>query len=237
MQGNVRLFEIGTAFFAGETPANLPGPKKAGLPREEMHVAALVMGQRLPTHFSKPNPDSYDEWDIKYLAETVAAAAFPGAELKLVPASGEILWDITAAGTSVGVARRMKLDAPVWARPAFGLEINLEAIEQTTAKSKRYRAIPATPRAQVDLALVAATSVTAAQIEAVVRREAGELLETLTLFDEFTGQGIPEGSRSLAWALTFRDPERTLKDKEVQGRTEKIVKALEGELGVRQRTT
>jgi phenylalanyl-tRNA synthetase beta chain len=125
----------------------------------------------------------------------------------------------------------------VWARPAFGLEINLEAIEQTTAKSKRYRAIPATPRAQVDLALVAATSVTAAQIEAVVRREAGELLETLTLFDEFTGQGIPEGSRSLAWALTFRDPERTLKDKEVQGRTEKIVKALEGELGVRQRTT
>jgi phenylalanyl-tRNA synthetase beta chain len=79
--------------------------------------------------------------------------------------------------------------------------------------------------------------VTAAQIEAVVRREAGELLETLTLFDEFTGQGIPEGSRSLAWALTFRDPERTLKDKEVQGRTEKIVKALEGELGVRQRTT
>jgi phenylalanyl-tRNA synthetase beta chain len=89
----------------------------------------------------------------------------------------------------------------------------------------------------VDLALVASTSVTAAQIEAVVRREAGELLETLTLFDEFTGQGIPEGSRSLAWALTFRDPERTLKDKEVQGRTEKIVKALEGELGVRQRTS
>jgi phenylalanyl-tRNA synthetase beta chain len=78
--------------------------------------------------------------------------------------------------------------------------------------------------------------VTAAQIDAVIRREAGDLLETLTLFDEFTGHGIPEGSRSLAWALTFRDPERTLLDKEVQGRTEKIVKALEGELGVRQRT-
>jgi len=89
----------------------------------------------------------------------------------------------------------------------------------------------------VDLALIASTRVTAAQIEAVIRREAGELLETLTLFDEFIGQGIPEGSRSLAWALTFRDPERTLKDKEVQERTAKIVKALEGELGVRQRTS
>src|SRR5436190_14830638 len=46
MQGNVRLFEIGTAFFAGDDPAALPGPKKAALPREEMHVAALAMGQR-----------------------------------------------------------------------------------------------------------------------------------------------------------------------------------------------
>jgi phenylalanyl-tRNA synthetase beta chain len=238
MQGNVRLFEVGTAFFAGEDAANLPGPKKAMLPREQIHVAALVMGQRLPTHFSKPNPDSYDEWDIKYLAETVAAAAFPGSEVKLVPGSGggEILWDISVGGKSVGAARRMKLDAPVWARPAFGLEINLEAIEQSAVKNKAYRAIPLTPRAQVDLALVAATSVTAAQIDAVIRREAGDLLETLTLFDEFIGQGIPEGSRSLAWALTFRHPERTLQDKEVQGRTEKIVKALEGELGVRQRT-
>jgi phenylalanyl-tRNA synthetase beta chain len=237
MQGNVRLFEIGTAFFAAENPANLPGPKKAAVPREEMHVAALVMGQRAPTHFTRAVQPSYDEWDIKYLAETAATAAFPSAAIKLVPGSGEILWDITADGQTVGAARRLKLDAPVWAKPAFGLEINLEAVEQKPGRHKSYIPIPVTPRVQVDLALVAATSVTAAQIDEVIRREAGELLETLTLFDEFIGQGIPEGSRSLAWALTFRDPERTLKDKEVQGRTEKIVKALEGELGVRQRTS
>ena len=237
MQGNVRLFEVGTAFFAGESPANLPGPKKAAIPREEMHVAALLMGQRAPTHFTRAVQPSYDEWDIKYVAETTAAAAFPGAAVKLIPGSGVMLWDISVDAKTVGSARRLKLDAPVWARPAFGLEINLEAIEQTAVKNKAYRPIPLTPRVQVDLALVAATSVTAAQIDEVIRREAGELLETLTLFDEFVGQGIPEGSRSLAWALTFRHPERTLKDKEVQGRTETIVKALEGELGVRQRTS
>jgi phenylalanyl-tRNA synthetase beta chain len=236
MQGNVRLFEIGTAFFAGEEPAPLPGPKKAALPREEMHVAALVMGQRSPTHFTKPLPESYDEWDLKYLADIVATAAFPSSEAKLIPASGDTLWEISVDGRIVGEARRLTLDAPVWAKPAFGLELNLEALEQGQGTSKVFRAIPATPRAQVDLALLAPTSVTAAQIDAVIRREAGDLLETLTLFDEFTGQGIPEGSRSLAWALTFRHPERTLMDKEVQGRSEKIVKALEGELGVRQRT-
>jgi len=237
MQGNVRLFEVGTAFFAGESPANLPGPKKAALPREEMHVAVLVMGQRSPTHFTRAVQPSYDEWDIKYLAETTATAAFPGAAVKLIPGSGELLWNISIDGKTVGRVQRLKLDAPVWARPAFGLEIDLDAIEQTGVRKKAYRAIPLTPRVQVDLALVAATSVTAAQIDEVIRREAGALLESLTLFDEFVGQGIPEGSRSLAWALTFRDPERTLKDKEVQGRTETIVKALEGELGVRQRTS
>jgi phenylalanyl-tRNA synthetase beta chain len=236
MQGNVRLFEIGTAFFAGDEPAPLPGPKRAALPKEEMHVAALVMGQRSPTHFTKPLPESYDEWDLKYLADIVATAAFPSSTIKLIPASGETLWEISVDGHTVGEARRLTLDAPVWAKPAFGLELNLEALAQAQATSKAYRAIPATPRAQVDLALLAPTSVTAAQIDAVIRREAGDLLETLTLFDEFTGQGIPEGSRSLAWALTFRHPERTLMDKEVQGRSEKIVKALEGELGVRQRT-
>jgi phenylalanyl-tRNA synthetase beta chain len=237
MQGNVRLFEIGTAFFAAPDQPSLPGPKKAALPREEMHVAALIMGQRAPTHFTKAIQPSYDEWDIKFLAERAAMAAFPEARIELIPGSGEILWDVSVNGVKVGVARKLTLDAPVWAKPAFGLEINLEAVEQTVLRHKTYQAIPATPRAQVDLALIGPTSVTAAQIEEVIKREAGELLETLTLFDEFIGQGIPEGSRSLAWALTFRDRERTLRDKEVQGRTEKIVKALEGELGVRQRTT
>jgi len=233
MQGNIRLFEIGTAFFAGEDPAVL----KAALPREEMHVGALVMGQRAPTHFTKAIQPSYDEWDIKFLAETAATAAFPSAVVKMIPGTGETLWEIVVDGHPVGSARRLTIDAPIWAKPAFGLEINLEAIEQGAAQSKAYKAIPATPRVQVDLALLAPVRVTAAQIDDVIRKEAGELLESLTLFDEFSGQGIPEGSRSLAWALTFRHPERTLKDQEVQGRTAKIVAALEGELGVRQRTS
>ncbi|HJQ53163.1 MAG TPA: phenylalanine--tRNA ligase subunit beta [Gemmatimonadaceae bacterium] len=237
MQGNVRLFEIGTAFFADNERAAAPGPKKADLPREEMHAAILIMGQRAPTHFTKAVQPSYDEWDIKFLGEHAAAAAFPEMPIEMVPGAGDVLWDIVVGGTKVGVARRLTLDAPVWAKPAFGVEINLEAREQVPARNKLYRPIPATPRVQVDLALLAPTTVTAAQIDAVIRKEAGELLESLTLFDEFVGQGIQEGFRSLAWALTFRHPERTLKDKEVQGRTDKIVQALAGELSVRQRTT
>ena len=235
MQGNVRLFEIGTAFFPGAAPPESPGPKKAVLPVEEMHVALLVMGQRAPSHFSDLNAGSFDEWDIKHLAEITAEAAFPGMAAELKAGSGEILWEISIDGRKVGAARRVELDAPPWARPAFGLELNLSAIDQRTRPATKYRPLPSTPSAQVDLALVAEEKITAAQIATVIRRESGELLESLKLFDEFRGQGIPEGSRSLAWALTFRHPERTLKDKEVQGRADQIVKALEGELGVRKR--
>jgi phenylalanyl-tRNA synthetase beta chain len=74
-------------------------------------------------------------------------------------------------------------------------------------------------------------------VEEVIRRASGELLERLTLFDEYRGEGVPPGQRSLAWRLTFRHPERTLRDKEIAGRRQKLLRTLEGELGVRQRTT
>ena len=54
---------------------------------------------------------------------------------------------------------------------------------------------------------------------------------------EYRGAGIADGFRSVAWRLTFRHPERTLRDKEVAGRRDKVLRTLEGELGVRQRTT
>jgi len=92
------------------------------------------------------------------------------------------------------------------------------------------------PAIEVDLALVVPDSLRAADVESVITRSAGDLLEKLVLFDEFRGGEIPAGSRSLAWALTFRHSERTLRDREIQGRTEKIVKTLEAELGVKQRT-
>jgi phenylalanyl-tRNA synthetase beta chain len=154
---------------------------------------------------------------------------------ELRPGTAGVLWEVLVGGKVVGTVVRVELDSPPWARPAFGLEINLSGLEQGRPRVTKYNALPTTPSVQVDLALVAESRRSASEIGSVIRRESGELLESLTLFDEFRGQGIPEGSRSLAWALTFRHPERTLKDKEVQARTEKILKALEDELGVRKR--
>jgi phenylalanyl-tRNA synthetase beta chain len=88
-----------------------------------------------------------------------------------------------------------------------------------------------------DLALLVPDDVPAARVEEVARTAVGDLLERLVLFDVFRGGDVPAGSRSLAWRLTLRDPQRTLRDKEVEGRRQKLLRALEGELGVRQRAS
>src|SRR5205814_1824097 len=63
----------------------------------------------------------------------------------------------------------------------------------------------------------------------------GPLLERLEVFDEYRGPGIAAGHRSVAWHCTFRDPERTLRERDVDALLARGLEALEGELGVRRR--
>ena len=93
------------------------------------------------------------------------------------------------------------------------------------------------PAAEFDLALLVPDGATVEQVDRVIRAAAGELLEQLLLFDQYVGAGVEAGHRSLAWRLTFRHPDRTLRDKEIEGRRAKILAALEQELHVRQRST
>jgi phenylalanyl-tRNA synthetase beta chain len=230
MQRNVRLFEIGTVFAEGREPAS-------GAPIERVHAAAVVAGDRRPAHFTEPHPPHYDEWDAKAIAESIARAAWPSATIALDPSVGEVLWIISVDGTAVGSVRRVNADLPVWAAPLYGVEVDLDAHPISSTSAKRYKPIAVMPAIEVDLALIVPNSVTSAQVADAIRGSAGELLEALQVFDEFRGAGIPEGNRSLAWRLTFRHPERTLRDREIQGRTAKILSTLEAALGIRQRTS
>jgi phenylalanyl-tRNA synthetase beta chain len=248
LQNSVRLFEIGSVF-----------EKRAGaLPREELRVGVLVLGPREPAHFGDPkSPEfaewlAYDEWDAKALAALTASAAHPGATVTLEPSTTpDVLWRVVVDGVARGIVRRVSLDAPVWASPAFGVELSLGPIdsaevappgksarrapERVVKTITRYRPLPSMPPAEFDVALLVPDAVRAEAVEAVVRGAAGELLERLELFDLYTGDGVEPGYRSLAWRLTFRHPERTLRDKEIDGRRAKILSALADELNVRPR--
>ncbi len=242
-QGDVRLFEIGSAFARDG----------AGV-AEAMQVGCVVMGRRRPGHFTEAEPPAFDAWDAKQLALDLAALAFPGRQVDCRAAEAPTLWHVVVDEHVVGWVRRMALDAPVWAAPAFGVELRLGPLPYTPVAAPglhardtamatgparthvRFRALPTTPAAEFDLAFVVPDALEAGAVQAVLARAAGDLLERIELFDEFRGTGVPEGHRSLAWRLTFRHPQRTLNEKELAGRRQKLIATVDQELGVAART-
>jgi phenylalanyl-tRNA synthetase beta chain len=196
-------------------------------------VAGVITGARQPRHWSDgaKSPDM-DIWDLKHHFDLAVSVAAPGSVVQPVR-DGAVGWVAVQRGSDVvGQAGPLEADAPPWAGALFGWEVRLEVVEPAAVP---YRALPATPPVEQDLALVLPPAVTAAAVEAVVRRTAGPLLESLVLFDEYRGPGVPSGHRSVAWRCTFRDPNRTLREAEVDAAVSAALKALEGELDVRRR--
>ncbi len=216
---DVRLFEIGTVFRAR------PGQR----PEEVRRVAAVVTGARAPRHWSDRGAPDFDRWDLKGLLEIAVALANPEA---LIQVEGKSWVAVAPDGTAVGRATALAADAPPWAAPVLGLELALDVSPRPPA---RYRPLPATPASERDFALILADGVTAAQVRAVLERVGGALLEKVVVLDEYRGAGIGNARRSVMVRLTFRAPDRTLRDREVDEAERRLLEALESELGVKRR--
>jgi phenylalanyl-tRNA synthetase beta chain len=228
---DIRLFEVGTVFrkTGGERGAG------SGSPVEEWtSVAGVLTGARRPPHWSEAAklPDM-DIWDLKYHFELAVSVAAPSCDVR--PATGGVAgWEAVQRGSGevVGWAGPLEADSPVWAAPLLGFEVRLAAAERVPL---RHGALPLQPPVERDIALVLPPRVTAARVGEVLRQAVGPLLERLEVFDEYRGSGIPPGHRSVAWHCTFRDPERTLRERDVDALLARGLEALEAELGVRRR--
>jgi phenylalanyl-tRNA synthetase beta chain len=220
---DVRLFEVGTVFRLG------PG----GKPEERLSVAAVVTGARRPPHWTEASkvPDM-DIWDLKQHFELAVSVAAPGA--RVLPGDSADVWRAVDTGLrEVGRAGRLAADAPKWAGAVFGFEVEIDVQAQ---RPLTFTPLPGQPATVQDLSLVLPGGVTAEQVEAVVRREGQPLLERLEVLDEYRGPNVPAGTRGVTWRCVFRDPARTLRDREVDEVIRRSLAALEGELGVRRRT-
>jgi phenylalanyl-tRNA synthetase beta chain len=222
---DIRLCEVGTVFRKGAG---------AGAPEEWTSVAGVLTGARRPPHWSEGAkvPDM-DIWDLKYHFELAVSVAAP--ESSVEPATGGAVgWEAVqrGGGSVVGWAGPLEADAPAWAAPLFGFEVRLTAAQRSLVA---YRPLPLQPPVERDVALVLPPGVTAAQVSDILRRTVGPLLERLEVFDEYRGPGVPAGQRSVAWHCTFRDPERTLRERDVDALLARGLAALEGELGIRRR--
>ncbi|HYT84739.1 MAG TPA: phenylalanine--tRNA ligase subunit beta [Gemmatimonadales bacterium] len=222
---DVRLFEVGTVFRPGT----------GGLPDEQLWLGIVLTGARRPPHWSDGGgakvPDM-DIWDLKRHFELAVGVAAPACTVE--PATGGTGWVAVqrGGGEVLGHAGPLEADGPRWAGPLFGCEVRVVVAPPALA---RYQPLPAQPRVLRDVSLVLAAGVLATAVEGVLREAGGALLERLDVIDQYRGAGLPAGTRGVTWRCTFRDPTRTLTDKEVDALLGRMLGALEEQLDVHRR--
>jgi len=118
----------------------------------------------------------------------------------------------------------------------YAFELNLDvALDQLAQRQEAqavfqpYSTYPASDR---DIAFFAPVKVSVSEIERVIQKAAGSLLESVELFDQYRGENVPEGQRSLAFRLVYRTSDRTLTDDEVEPVHQKVRQVLEEKLSV-----
>jgi phenylalanyl-tRNA synthetase beta chain len=114
-------------------------------------------------------------------------------------------------------------------------EIDVEPV-LSTSRLPKAQPLPRFPAVERDLAVVVEEHVAAGTLLASINEAGGELLETARAFDEYHGAQVPEGHKSIAFTLTFRSPERTLTDAEVEKVMGEIKPTLEKRHQARFRT-
>jgi phenylalanyl-tRNA synthetase beta chain len=186
-----------------------------GIPNQPKHLAGLFLGSRLG---SQPGAKSVAAGveDALEAARVVGSAV--GVELTVRQDKPKGLHsgrsaELMVGKVVVGVVGELNPsiskshDLP---RTVGVFEMNLDALFAVAPATVTARPIGTLPAATQDLSLVVKIETPAAEVLAAVREGAGELLEEISLTDDYRGSNVPEGSKSLTFALRFRAMERTL---------------------------
>lgn len=238
------LFEVGRAF---------PVEEGESLPEERQSAAAVLTGPRRTSHWQADAEadagDCFDFFDVKGVVETVfdrlglevefaapeaAAAATPfrdGRSAAVLVAGDDepvgLLGELHPA-----VAANFDLE-PATGEPVLAAELDLDRIVERIPESLQVEPVPVYPEVREDLALIVDESTPAAAVEAALLKAGKPLLCAVELFDVFRGEAIGEGSKSLAYHLTFRAPNRTLRDRDVKKLRRRILGQVERSVGAR----
>ena len=116
-------------------------------------------------------------------------------------------------------------------KTSYVLEVDLKTLYTSADLERKYTEIPKYPSVTRDIAVLIDDEVLVQDMETIFRKQGGNLLESYALFDVYKGAQLPEGKKSVAYNLVYRNKEKTLTDKEVNKVHEKIVRTLEHVLG------
>jgi phenylalanyl-tRNA synthetase beta chain len=250
---DLALFEIGRVFRAAPAspPEGLPGAQpggKAGNPAnssrtgggspgcvETRRLALALTGQRQPVFWSGDDRGAkFDVYDLKGVVEEFFDQfGLRGMAYTRRPGSTALF--LESATIQLG---RLQLGEVGLLLPALAKQYDLrDAVlmaeldfDQALARrgtTKAFKPLPAFPAIRRDVAMVVSEATTHESVLQVVKRAKPANLAAVELFDVFRGKNVPPGHKSMAYAFTYRNSERTLTDAEVNAAHEKAVKQLE----------
>jgi phenylalanyl-tRNA synthetase beta chain len=137
---------------------------------------------------------------------------------------------LRAQGVDLGIVGELRPTViGEWDIPASRVaawDLDVEALISVLPDRVRYHAISAFQPVQQDMAFVVDEVTPASRVLEAIKRAGGEPVTSISLFDAYCGKPIPEGKKSLAFALTLNSPERPLTEEEIA----KIRKKIEGYL-------
>lgn len=228
---DVALFETATVTLPrGAGPAPIPPVERrptaeefaalnAAVPDQPLHLAVVLSGERERSGWWGAGRSASWQDAVAMVREVAAALCV---EVVVRPAALAPWHPGRCAEFVVGdsvVGHAGELHPTVcrnFALPArtAAAEVDLGPFLASAVDVVQGPAFSSFPVAREDVALVVDTSVSAAELESALRQGAGELLESIRLFDVYTGDQVGEGKKSLAFRLRFRAPDRTLTDEE-----------------------
>lgn len=248
-QTDLAVFECGSVFLANDRgPAPMPAVSRrpspaeiaavtGNLPDQPLTLAGVLAGNWVPAGWQGP-AEPADWRHAVHLALTAAAAL--GLDLGRRAAQREP-WHpgrcaelfVTTGDAEVVIGHAGELHPRV--TRAYGLperacavEFDLDAMMAAAPRGGEVQPLSAFPLTKEDVALIVDAQVPAAAVQQALVDGAGELLETIRLFDIYTGSQIGEGKKSLAFALGFRAPDRTLTEAEAaESRKAAVARAAE----------
>ena len=220
----VSLFEIARVYM----------PRENDLPEEIETVCAVVTGRR-PDRWGQPTGDWAGFYDAKgyidaiFVALGVCPKYDEAVDFAYLPGRTAI---ISVNGRRVGalgqihpnVARSFDIDNEV-----AMFEIDLQALLAQSSERANYEPVSPYPTVEQDLAIIVAADVEAERALSIIRSFG--LVRSASVFDVYTGPPVPTGRKSLAFSVSFGSDRQTLKDEDVAGERERIVKRLAQELG------
>jgi phenylalanyl-tRNA synthetase beta chain len=247
--GDLALFEVGRVFQgdvaheSGERPGVQARPQAEEwaslnglLPHQPHHVAGLLAGTREPQGWwgqarAAGWADAIEA--VRVIADVAGAPieAIAGSDPAFHPGRCA---SITVNGTVIGHAGELHprvIEATGLPERSAAFEVDLDAIIDAAVAIRPAPVIGTQPVAKEDLALVVDNTVSADDVRRALQSGAGELLESVRLFDVYTGSQVPEGRKSLAFALRFRAPDRTLSAEETAAARQAAITTAEQRCG------